>query len=137
MREIKFRAWDKKRKAMLPVTMISEIWVSVSPPDNDDEGNKDYDLGYRLYKDGSGAEEAAVMQYTGLKDKNGVEIYEGDILSDKWKAQAYFKNGSYWVKSHVWQNNDTYLHAFIKSREQAKIPVEVIGNIYENPELLE
>ena len=78
-----------------------------------------------------------LTEWTGLLDKNGVEIYEGDILSDKWKAQAYFKNGSYWVKSHVWQNNDTYLHAFIKSREQAKIPVEVIGNIYENPELLE
>lgn len=70
------------------------------------------------------------MQFTGLTDKNGREIYEGDIyrltfdggktFDPDLKAVRNFVEDSYWLKSLGYQGQD----------------VEVIGNIYENPELL-
>ena len=80
----------------------------------------------------------AIMQFTGLKDKNGKEVYEGDIVSyyqpfakrtdthivkwdDRWACFGLFENGNEWCKENDWMK--------IKD-------IEVIGNIYENPELL-
>ena len=115
MREIKFRAWSliNNPPSMIQITsgLISDLKT----------------IKGQWY----------VMQFTGLKDKNGKEIYEGDILTEKWRAEVYFKNGSYWVNSNFWENGELFLHGFVGSRNQAKCPVEVIGNIYESPELLE
>jgi len=75
-----------------------------------------------------------IMQYTGLKDKNGKEIYEGDIVKANWGqgeliAEIMFEDGAFvlgmgMIAIGTWQVKIT-------------ICIEVIGNIYQNPELLE
>jgi uncharacterized phage protein (TIGR01671 family) len=118
MREIKFRAWLKDKQVM---TSSFELF------DNDED--------YLLNGDGLHVRNAEIMQYTGLKDKNGKEIYEGDIVT-LW-------NGLYDLKEHYvvrWYqfgfdysnpSNPDETHYFPQDK------IEVIGNIYENPELLE
>lgn len=76
-----------------------------------------------------------IMQYTGLKDKNNKEIYEGDILSDgniKKPYKVVFENGSF--KAEFEGDFDEYSFDLIDVVAQG---CEVVGNIYENPELME
>lgn len=107
-RPIKFRAWDNEQKFMLmpesDVLVISTNGVAID------------------------SEEFAVMQFTGLTDKNGKEIYEGDILS---AGDEYGPWAIQWdEKLLMWKVKDGgMLWALRKD-------AEVIGNIYENPELL-
>jgi len=107
MREIKFRMWDEIRKIMCPVTQMNIL---------DDEH--------------------VLMQYTGLHDRKGVEIYEGDIMGTSYKGfevgVVEFHTGSYVLRGSVKE-------CMFKRTEQGYTLTlcEVIGNIYENPELLE
>jgi len=112
MREIKFRAWDKENKEMVEVELLGKRVL--------------------LVKDGEweNIENFEVMQYTGLKDKNGKEIYEGDIVN------CFRHEGFEFVTTRLGSNGiETQLgfYPFIEVYGYA----EVIGNIYENPELLE
>lgn len=77
MREIKFRAWDKVRSAMF----TSPKWVEFMVKCDGSLSARNYDF------DGKN-QQLEVMQYTGLKDINGTEIYEGDILEFKWMYQG-------------------------------------------------
>jgi len=116
MRKLKFRAWKKKIK-LFPMTSNTEL------------GYARVDL--RDHK---------IMQYTGLKDKNGKEIYEGDILTGNKigyilekqtrgdAACVEYLDGAFVVRIHNTYQN---LSFFVSMQ-----PVEIIGNIYENPELL-
>jgi len=131
MREIKFRAWDPVHKKIF-MPQFDRMQTML------------------------------LMQYTGLKDKNGKEIYEGDIV--KWKfshtydegteheyisktsgiVTVVFNNGGFGINRYKWLEGGNVktdstgdfckdLHGWLKSWQEYKI----IGNIYENPELLD
>lgn len=106
MREIKFRAWDENEKIMI---LADSFYLS-------DEFEPFIDSVKRAQ------ESFRLMQYTGLKDKNGIEIYEGDIIDTK---QA----GIEVVKIQCEYDMIGYRLYWEKGI--------VLGNIYENPELLE
>ena len=119
MREIKFRAWDKTNKKMYKHEEIY-IWD-------------------RFMKDDMSFQYAPLMQYTGLKDRNGKEIYEGDIVEyDDFSMGIYLTREQPKIRSEVRYNDRTcgfkITGKFFGFKGEK---VEVVGNIYENPELLE
>lgn len=127
MREIKFRAWNKNTKRMLNGVSslewdyIGSIMIGV----------KESQVLRKKFNPIGAIE---LMQYTGLKDKNGKEIYEGDILRG-------LTVGNFWVqwkdKSACFGIGDLSENIPLKYYlEDILNEVEVIGNIYENPELL-
>jgi len=126
MREIKFRAWDKRLMTGGPLGARMWFW---------ELGKVDFDLLKAI--DDSNKGHVALMQYTGLKDKNGKEIYEGDIVKDIMingiEGLSYkvgFKDGHFTLTSIT--NGYDRLGIWNTHFSQ-----EVIGNIYENKEHLE
>jgi uncharacterized phage protein (TIGR01671 family) len=159
MREIKFRAWDKDTKTMRPVNKIEQTYemfhtekhgsylisnqlaASMAVPGN--ENVEDVPVLFDIHQD------IFLMQYTNLKDKNGVEVYEGDVVR-RYESVADWQNREplshlhqvTWSKEGAWFELD---HAATFADGTSWSPmnayeteryVEVIGNILENPELL-
>jgi len=122
-REIKFRAWDGKRMAYADLFDLLE-----NSSEDYFVGNKTR-KGYDNPRPSLHMSECDIMQYTGLKDKNGVEIYEGDVMRRQNGDYdlVLFDKGSFCVRH---KNGDIDLIAYHNH-------FEVIGNIYENKELLE
>ena len=134
MRKIKYRAWDDINRIMYYNIMVGGFDDTVSLVFIDDE-----------WKNLSGEE--ILMQYTGLIDRNGKEIYEGDLLQRVqevgylWKVKfGEWCDGSkssigFYLERHpmITWNDSKYLDIDIKKAIKS---LKVIGNIYENPELL-
>lgn len=149
MREIKFRAWDKKQKR----------WANLQLSEMEFTRDGLLRVGETI-EYGTHAEfnDFELMQFTGLLDKSGVEIYEGDVVkfeddfteivdpelggptyTEYQLATVAFDCGGFGI---VVRNSSDYLNeGFVTfdyvNRYIGDTPIEVIGNIHENPELLE
>ena len=116
MRELKFRAWDNLKKEWLKKKVYH------FNPHFNDEGIGEF----RLPQHPAGH---TIQQFTGLKDKNGKEIYEGDIISGEFYDTEYHHAET--IKHEVVFNNGAYN---IASSNWHKPTLEIIGNIFETPE---
>ncbi|OMD66024.1 hypothetical protein BSK62_13230 [Paenibacillus odorifer] len=136
-REIKYRTW---------VLRDSDNDEEVVPYMEDMNGVESYFNPFEEYRKGN----IVLMQYTGLKDKNGREIYEGDILtSPEYPYQDDGKYNYHGVIEWIEEEASFYMTKRLANSEKRGMsngisqPIEsieefeVIGNIYENPELIE
>lgn len=132
-REIKFRAWDNDAEVMLysDKKEYDDYWWEFNPIKvgciTGESGGNQFEPPEPIvtyYED--------VMQFTGLHDRNRKEIYEGDIVKggNLSIAPVQFINGAF-----VWIYDHRPLGSFGEDSD-TDIWAEVIGNIYENPELL-
>jgi uncharacterized phage protein (TIGR01671 family) len=138
MREIKFRAWDKDEKRM----RYGGFFVQASSGYAVDEGREQFE-NYHL------------MQFTGLKDKNGKEIYEGDIVRITHEDEVHEHDENCespcdWPDASkttvvkwddefggiVWSEPELFEGEYMYSFAAEPYVYEIIGNIYENAELL-
>lgn len=129
MREIKFKVWDKENKEWVGENVGGVMDLIYSMKHNCFMfDNDNFDI----------PKEIEVCQYTGLKDKNGKEIYEGDIIkSDNYKEEVVFKNGSFEANRYI--SYGTYPSGLKMAGGTINIlneECEVIGNIYEHSHLL-
>jgi uncharacterized phage protein (TIGR01671 family) len=166
MRDIKFRAWDKDENRMhQDVDVLRNgqiIYFEVDEYGEPTHWHNNYDYNFEK----KFADTYIVMQYTGLKDKNGKEIYEGDIVKSPCDIEGSI-HGEFSFQEVVYRIG-TWIVQYLKSETGFKLPrgytagllidsydhdtkslvfydgrlgsdnsmIEVIGNIYENPELL-
>lgn len=132
-RKIRFRAWSAKAKEMV------DHWHVINDPDE----------WFEALLSGDANEGDVLMQYTGLEDKNGIPIYEGDILknNNKYNYPIGYKGEKVqslpcaveWIKDGWWK-----VFSLSHGRKQATrglddldlANLEVIGSVFENPELL-
>ena len=124
MRELKFRAWIKGYNCYADVLGFEQgkLFVQFQSGER---------AQHRLYVP---IEDSALEQYTSLKDRNGKEIYEGDIVNIQGiKYYVDFEHGGFWFNNdnRKWKANRPFTHF------QEINDTEVVGNVHENPDLLE
>ena len=123
-REIKFRAWHKDLKKMFKIgqiTLEKGTW-------NFEPNDRDF-IGMSIPFQPS----FVLMQYTGLHDKNGKEIYEGDRVKIKYRDED--------IGKVIYEHNGFSIDVTNMNKNYGRVSfvnnfMEVIGNIYDNPELL-
>jgi uncharacterized phage protein (TIGR01671 family) len=130
MREIKFRAWHKVHKEMFSVFQLARNGLYGLEQRSDING---------ITTRWAAFEDIDIMQYTGLEDKNGKEIYEGDIVRYTKRHDPHFNKDICSVGEVYWNGFSYRIKGsnYGQSEEKYAIQCEIIGNIYENPELLE
>ena len=127
-REIKFRAWDKRKKKMIYNFFISSVGGGIWQK----TGHELYPISHAIGN--------ALMQYTGLEDKNGREIYEGDIVECLWGRGVVCFGGYLNIGGY---DTSSCCYGFHVETREGNCTLtddeytEVIGNIFENPGLLE
>ena len=147
MREYKFRAWDKEYEKM---TYFDDEDYDYRPPlvfrlDQVFKKDSNYD-DYEDFEYNDITDSVEIMQYTGLRDENGKGIYEGDIIEFSYdmfvgnfdtfvaKGKVVFEEGAFYVE--VFENERTTDDEAYLLYSINLDTIEVIGNIYENMELL-
>lgn len=119
-REIKFRAWAKDVQTMSEWDYIKDVWNL----------------------DGLESEDSEIMQFTGLRDKNGKEIYEGDFVQFYHKEKGYvigdivFESGAFIIGSDNLPDSYSILLEEADSEKDC-MTIEIKGNKFENPEILD
>lgn len=149
MREIKFRAWDKDNKEMdyYPSIIFNQTNTDINKDKLDKlefEATLDMNSVFEKIKE---LNHLILMQYTGLLDKNGKEIYEGDILkgshyrneiNEHVYCEDYIVKYNNEIASFILESSiisgDVYFSNGTNTTESEAL--EIIGNIYSNPELL-
>jgi uncharacterized phage protein (TIGR01671 family) len=123
-RAIKFRAWDRKNREMIHNPVANDICIT------------EY-IGLNEVIERFIKEDFTLMQFTGLHDKDGKEIYEGDILKGH---TSYERDDDDYSWDAIEVKHDETATGFypltLNGRWRCDVIVEVIGNIYENAELL-
>jgi uncharacterized phage protein (TIGR01671 family) len=153
MREIKFRAWDKELKKMVHIVSLeygvdckllkascAYQLTEMEVYGNDSDEPSDVEILYR------GIEFLILMQFTGLHDSKGNEIYEGDVLRfngeypmnlDSWMGRRFWeKTGYVYYDDKESRFTCTEMGNQVSTSYWIACSKEVIGNIYENPSLL-
>lgn len=118
----KFRVWDSWRKRM---SVVDRIYI-------DTEGVRLYDDFGEYWRD---FRDVKLMQSTGLKDKNDKEIFEGDIVKmskDVYSEPTYYEVVRHYGGAYRLESKQHGCELWLRHTD-----CEVVGNIYENPELLE
>jgi len=126
MRKIKFRIWNNTTKEIVNTYDANFITIYLS---KDILSCYCSEIRYVNLK---------MMQYTGIEDIYGFEIYEGDIVNiDTGNAKIIFEDGCFWLKELDYQlNTPEYMMLQCCAEVVLNMELKIIGNIYENPELL-